>query len=510
MKKKLFIALFMFLSLVCLASCQQEDKGMKMTIWVSEVPGMVDLTNQQLARFEEETGIDINAKVSGVSEADAATLMITDVATGADIFCFAQDQLARLVQAGALSKLGNAATTTVKEANDASSVKAATVSGDLYAYPLTSDNGYFMYYDKSVFEGVDMNSLEAIVARCEETDTQFSFDCVGNGWYIASFFFATGCVSNWTMDESGKFTSVEDTYNSAAGITALKGMQKLVKSPAWNGSADGSTFATGSSVVVSGTWDATKVQEILGDNFAATKLPSFTVDGTTYQLGSFSGNKLMGVKPQTDAERTSVLHKIAQYLTGEQAQTERFEKHGWGPSNKVAQSSDAVKANIALSALAAQGAYAIPQGNIHGSWWDISKVGPTAAREAELNDVAALQAGLDLYTEQINALFAMTEDQLRAWSLIGSICGTSWDTDIAMTETSENVWESAPITLNAGEEFKARMGASWDVNMGVGGAWDGANVVVETTGTYVVKVTVTKSDTNVKGDVIGSIELIAQ
>ena len=95
MKKKLFIALFMFLSIVCLASCGK-DKGMEVTIWVSEVPGMVDLTKEQLAQFEEETGIDLNATVAGVSEAEAATLMLTDVASGADIFCFAQDQLARL------------------------------------------------------------------------------------------------------------------------------------------------------------------------------------------------------------------------------------------------------------------------------------------------------------------------------------------------------------------------------------------------------------------------------
>jgi arabinogalactan oligomer/maltooligosaccharide transport system substrate-binding protein len=367
-----------------------------------------------------------------------------------------------------------------------------------------------MYYDKSVFSGVDMNSMEAIIAKCEETKTLFSFDIGGNGWYIASFFFATGCQSNWTMDESGKFTSVDDTYNSEAGLVALKGMQKLLHSSAWNGSANGGDFANKSSVVVSGTWDAPVVQEILGENFAATKLPSFTVDGKTYQLGSFSGNKLMGVKPQEDAERLATFHKVAQYLTGEECQTERFAKHGWGPSNKVAQSSEAVKNDIALSALAAQSAFATPQGNIHGSWWDISKVLPTAAQEAKLNDVAALQAGLNTYTEQINALFSMTEDQLNAWSLIGSINGTSWDTDIAMTEVSDGVWESAPLTLNAGEEFKARKGASWDVNMGVGGAWDGANVVVETTGTYVVKVTVTMTATNVKGDVIGSIELIAQ
>jgi hypothetical protein len=83
----------------------------------------------------------------------------------------------------------------------------------------------------------------------------------------------------------------------------------------------------------------------------------------------------------------------------------------------------------------------------------------------------------------------MTDEQKQAWSVIGNICNTNWDTDLPMTKVSEGVWESEVLALEAGKEFKVRQGASWDVNFGVGGAPNGANIVVETTGNYKVKLT---------------------
>ena len=79
------------------------------TVWVADA--IVDLTKQQIADFNasNEDGIVFNATVEAVGEGDAATQMITDVEAGGDIFCFAQDQFARLVQAGALAKLGTQA-----------------------------------------------------------------------------------------------------------------------------------------------------------------------------------------------------------------------------------------------------------------------------------------------------------------------------------------------------------------------------------------------------------------
>ena len=450
------------------------------TMWVSELEGVAALFQQQIDAFEAANpGIVINAAIEGVTEADAGSKVVADVASAPDIYCFAQDQLARLVQAAALAAPGKGATETIKANNDAGSVAAGSVAGTLYAYPMTSDNGYYLYYDTSIISEEDADSLEAIIAACEANGVKFRF-ALENAWYTASFFFATGCHSNWTMDAEGNFNAVDDTFNSAAGLAAMKGMEKLAKSSCYDSNAD---IFTDAGAIVTGIWNANAAAEHFGANLGATDLPSFEVDGTSYHLGSYTGNKLMGVKPQSDAKKAAVLSLLAQFLTNEECQLQRYEQYQWGPSNKNAQASEAVQANTSLAALAKQGEYGQPQGQIHGSWWDIAKVLGADAKAAASE--ADLQTALDNYTAAITGVLNMSEDAKNAWGVIGSICGTSWDTDFPMTEVSDGTYLSEVLELHAGEEFKVRQGASWDVNFGV--EFNGANIVVEADGKYQVQ-----------------------
>ena len=141
-------------------------------------------------------------------------------------------------------------------------------------------------------------------------------------------------------------------YASDAGVKALKSMIKVSQSPAFvNGSSVSN--ATNLCAIVDGTWDASAAKEALGDNYAATKLP--TVDG--YQLGGFGGFKMLGVKPQTDDDKLAACDALAAFLTSEEVQIARFNAVGWGPSNLNAQKNEAVQADEALSALAAQLAF---------------------------------------------------------------------------------------------------------------------------------------------------------
>lgn len=456
------------------------------TVWVSESEGIADLTKKQIQRFcDANPGIVINATVEGISESNSASNMITDVESGADIFCFAQDQLTRLVEAGALNKLGTKTAETVRSLNTEVAVKAASVGNELYCYPLTADNGYFMYYDKSVVKEEHLGSLEDIIADCEAAGRMFSMECETSAWYVASFFFATGCTSDWTTDTSGSFTSVNDTFNSPEGLIAMKGMEKLVKSTSFLSSSNAADFAaaTPSAVVICGTWGSSAAKEALGDNYGVAEMPSFTVDGKSYHMGSYSGCKLMGVKPQADATKGAVLQQLALYLTNEECSLERYEAQGWGPANSAAMEDERVKADAALMAFNAQAPYSVSQGNIHGSWWDIAKLLSTNAREAKTD--ADLQAGLDAYTASVEALFQMSDEQKNAFSLIGSFAGYNWDTDVPMTEDPAGTW-TATQEFKAGDEFKVRQGASWDVNFGVDGVAGGDNIVIEADGTYVV------------------------
>ena len=454
-------------------------------MWVSEKEGVADQFKAQIADFmAANPGIVINAKIEGVTEADAGSKVVADVATAPDIYCFAQDQLARLVQAGALAKPGKAAAEAIKTNNDAGSVAAATVAGTLYAYPMTSDNGYYLYYDTSIISAEDADSLEKIIEACENNGKKFRF-ALENAWYTASFFFATGCHSNWTMNEAGEFIAIDDDFNSDKGLAAMKGMQKLAQSSCYDSDAD--TFVD-AGAIVTGIWNAGAAADHFGANLGATDLPSFTVDGTSYHLGSYTGNKLMGVKPQTDAKRAAVLSLLAQYLTGEECQKQRFAEFEWGPSNVAAQASPEVQANASLAALAKQNAFGQPQGQIGGAWWDIAKVLGADAKNASSD--ADLQTALDNYDKAISTWLEIPPEKRYAWTVIGSVGGANWDVDYTMTEDPAGTWTSVAIDMTAGEEFKVRQGLSWDNNYGANGESNGANIVVETTGKYQVKLVI--------------------
>ena len=502
----LLLVLVMATGLVACAPAENAPAGdslegtYEITRWVSEKEGAADLFKAQIKAFEEANpGIKINAKIEGVSEADAGSKVVADVATAPDIYCFAQDQLARLVQAAALAKPGQAAQDFITTNNDAGSVTAAKVAGTIYAYPMTSDNGYYMYYDKSIISEEDAGSMEKLIAACEKNNVKFRF-ALENAWYTAAFFFATGCHHNWTTDENGEFVSVDDTFNSDKGMIAMKGMEILAKSPCYDSNAD---IFTDASVVVTGTWNADAAAAFFGDNLGVTKLPSFTVDGTSYQLGSFSGYKLMGIKPQTDAKRGAVLQLLAQYLTNAENQLARFNAFGWGPSNKEAQANEAVLANASLTALAAQNAFAVPQGQIAGVYWDNAKLLGAVAKNATSDE--ELQAGLDAYTASLEAFTKLTPEQRNSFTVIGGIKDTGWGTDFLMKEDPAGTWTSVEaFELTEGTEFKVRKGMSWDIAFGDNESnadatvptSNKANFKVETAGKYYIQMVLNADQTS--------------
>ena len=338
-------------------------------VWVAD--NVVEFTNGQIEAFKEANpdfaGYDY--VVEPVGEGDAAGNMITDVEAGADIFGFAQDQIARLVSAGALIDVEPENAEAVTAENDPGAVAAATVGDILYAYPLTSDNGYFLYYDKSVVS--DPSTLEGILADCEAAGKNFYME-INSGWYQTAFFFGTGAELTYETDDDGNFTACNASYASDEGLVALKKMVELKASPAFqNGSAVGE--ATNVAAIVDGTWDASAAQDLFGENYACAKLPTFEgADGQTYQMSGFGGFKLLGVKPQEDEDKLAACDALAAWLSGEEAQIARFEAVEWGPSNLAAQASDAVQANEALAALAEQLQYTIPQGQYPGDYWSLA------------------------------------------------------------------------------------------------------------------------------------------
>lgn len=363
MKKILALVLTLVMALSCAGIASAAYSG-EIEVWVADAT--VEFTKAQLEAFKATSDeyANLTFKVEPVGEGDAASNMITDVEGGADVYAFAQDQLARLVAAGALIDVLPENAEIVKAENDAGSVAAAMMGDMMYAYPMTSDNGYFLYYDKSVV--TDPSTLEGIIAQCEAAGKNFYFE-INNGWYIPAFFFGAGCTLTYDSDANGNLIACNCDYASENGLKALKAIIEMCKSPNFvNGSA--ADKATNFGAMVTGTWNAATLQGMLGENYAAVKLPT----AAGFQLGGFGGFKLVGVKPQTDEDKLAVCDAVALYLTSGAVQQARYEAVGFGPSNLAAQQSEAVKADVALSALASQLQYCIGQGQYPGDYWTLA------------------------------------------------------------------------------------------------------------------------------------------
>lgn len=94
-------------------------------IWV---PDAITTVTQTLCDSFFEAHPEMNGytvAIEPMGEGDAAGNVITDVEAAPDLYAFAQDQMARLVTAGALTTIAGDYATFVQESNDAGAAAAA-------------------------------------------------------------------------------------------------------------------------------------------------------------------------------------------------------------------------------------------------------------------------------------------------------------------------------------------------------------------------------------------------
>ena len=354
------------------------DETISLTLWGAEEDQA--MLQEMVQKFEEtykDQTFDIQIGVE--SESTAKDTILTDVEAAADVYSFASDQLIDLVNAGELMNLedvGEALTVggrtldDVKNENVEASVEAASVNGSLYAFPRAGDNGYFLYYDSAILSDEDVASWDNLLAAAEKNGKKVGMT-LASGWYNASFFYGAGFTTG--LNEDGT-TSIDWNGTSAEGYTGVqvvKSMLDIAGNASFMAIADGdisNRLATGDlCACVSGTWDAMTAQEVYGDGYAATKLPTFTVGDEQVQQGSVAGYKFVGVNGFSENAGWATV--FADFITSESAQEEFFAQRESGPTNKNIIDSNEVKANIAISALAEQSEFSSTQ-LVGGKYWD--------------------------------------------------------------------------------------------------------------------------------------------
>lgn len=343
----------------------------KLRVWAAEEDQ--DVTKKMVDEFKsqyEAKGVKFDIEIGVQSEASAKDTVLADIDAAADVFSFADDQIIELVNAGALQEVAQTYTYDVQNENLSGSVEAATQGGKLYAYPMTADNGYFMYYDKSVFSDTDVDSMSKMCEVAHKAGKSVGM-IVGDAWYAYSFFKGAGL--DVTLSDDGKTNTCN--WNDAKGKDVAQAIIDLGKTKGFANVKEDSAIVTGVknnkyAAVISGVWNSDAITKAWGDNTAATKLPTFTVAGEEVQMSSFSGYKLIGVNSHSKFVGWSML--LAEWLTNADNQKLRFIERGLGPANIQAAESDEVESAPAIAALAKQAEFAVPQ-RVGGNYWDPAK-----------------------------------------------------------------------------------------------------------------------------------------
>lgn len=379
---------------------ETKDGTVKLTIWGAE--NDQDILNEMVGTFKEkykgEAQFDISIGVC--EEAEARETVLADIEGAADVFAFADDQLNSFVAAGALEKVEDER---VKKSNSEGSVEAASVNDTMYAYPMTADNGYFMFYDKEYFTEEDVKSLDKMLDIAAANGKKVTMD-YSSGWYLYSFFAGTGLECYLNDDGVTNTCNWNSTKNSPTGRMVAEAMLRIATHPGFaNLSDDGFTagLKDGSVIAgVNGVWHAADAQEAWGENYGAVKLPTYLAGDKEVQMGSFAGYKLVGVNAYSD--NVEWAKKLADWVTNEENQMLRFKQRSLGPSNSNAANSQEVGKSPAIQALIAQSEFSTLQ-RIGTNYWD--PVADFGGKMAAGNPTGEdLQNLLDTMVDKITAL----------------------------------------------------------------------------------------------------------
>ncbi len=380
MKKKFKVvcAVLALSTVIGLAGCKNNmGDAVKLTIWVSEADkAFATSVAEEFKAKHPDKNYNIVVDIQG--ENDVATRILNDVENAADVFSYSNDQLSKLINGDALTRIAGDRLTRVAEANSKGSMESATETVDgeegVYGMPYT-DNTFFLYYNKAVLSETDVKTLDGILSKCS-ANKQFAFP-MADGWYSTSFYFGKELGYEVTYDKNLAETSIQCDFDNETGVAVTTAMWNYVKEEGFKADANDSKITAGFNdgtivAAVSGIWNKTTIEDYLGDNFAAAKLPTYTLNKGTakeeqVQMKAFAGYKLMGVNNYSK-NKTDALD-FAEFYTNKENQIKHFEARGFVPTDEDARADEKVQADVCAKAITEQLKYSKTQKGVPSTMW---------------------------------------------------------------------------------------------------------------------------------------------
>lgn len=380
MKKKLKSVCGVVLACTALsaAGCKSGGKDtVKLTVWVSEADrAFATSVAEEFKAKNPDKEYRIVIDIQG--ENDVATRVLNDVENAADVFSCLNDQLSKFINGDALAKIAGERLERVKAVNSEDSIDSVTMNvggaDGVYGMPYT-DNTFFLYYNKAVLTETDVATLDGILSKCS-ANKQFAMP-FADGWYSTSFYFGKGLDCTATYDDHLGETSISCDFGNETGKAVTQAMWSYVKDGRVKADANDSKITAGfndGSIVaaVSGIWNRTTIESYLKENFAAAKLPTYTLDKggakeEQVQLVSFAGYKLMGVnnysKNKTDAM------DFAEFYTNRENQIKHFKTRGFVPTDEEARADERVQSDVCAKAITEQLKHSKTQKYVPSTLW---------------------------------------------------------------------------------------------------------------------------------------------
>ena len=363
------LILTMATSSILLTACGKEK--VTLSIWTTQDD--LICTQEAVDEFikENEKEADFDIKIYAEDVGGAKKMFLNDSSDIADIFILADDQITDLMNKDVLLPVSVDADQIIEDCGgiDATCIEIVYEDGTLYAYPLSTSNGYFLYYNKAYFSSEDVKTLDRILQVAGNARKNFSMDW-SSGWYLYSFFGGAGMSLSISEDGQGTICDFNRTDGTYTGLQVTEAMFSIAQNEAFLniGNSDVVSSVKRGDVIafVSGVWDEDDIKQFWGENLGCEKLPTYTIGEDQVQMASFAGFTYFGVNKETSEPEWA--QKLAKDLIDYDNQIKRFEMTNICPANINAAESEKVKESIALNALWKQNEFATCQ-RVGESYW---------------------------------------------------------------------------------------------------------------------------------------------
>ncbi len=471
-------------------TAEPDADAVTLTIWVD--PTRAEVINAAIPAFESDFGVNVVVEELPLLEILNNYQVAAPAGEGPDIIMDAHDWLGELVTNGLLAPvdLGE------KEAEftDAA-LQAFQYDGKLYGLPFATENvALFRNVDlvpeaPKTWDDVIAVSRELTAANDDDIETnQYGFVLAGNDAY--HFFPMMTAYGGYVFGQNadGSYDPSDIGIGSPGSIEGATVYDSMLEEGLIPPSVDGQMIADWfmqgkAALIITGPWNLVNIRES-GVNYAIDPLPDGTEDGRPFlgalgfSINAFSENQLMA---QIFLNEFLATPELMQALFDADPRTPAF--------RPVLDNLD----NPDTAAFAAAGVDALPMpaipemGSVWQAWGNALTLvsqqteEPEAAFTTAAEQIAAAISGEPVAAEETTdaepVVYEMVNIPGTEQTAIG--CSGDWQPDCpesTLTLGDDGLW-SGTFNIPAGDyEVKAAANGGWDINFGVDGKHNGANI----------------------------------